>query len=129
MAIFRFFSIQRSELRFTFFFFRCTISKDLSNCGKTNFQTFIPRIAFFWCFFSLFVVTHLRSLIAREVYAHIYYSHFHKIVSLGEEAHLNTCFKHFYYFITEFNLVDKKELLPLQELIDNLTKEDNKLKK
>jgi MOB kinase activator 1 len=59
-----------------------------------------------------------------RVYAHIYYSHFHKIVSLGEEAHLNTCFKHFYYFITEFNLVDKKELLPLQELIDNLTKED-----
>jgi len=59
-----------------------------------------------------------------RVYAHIYYSHFHKIVSLGEEAHLNTCFKHFYYFITEFNLVDKKELLPLQELIDNLTKDD-----
>jgi hypothetical protein len=26
-----------------------------------------------------------------RVYAHIYYSHFHKIVSLGEEAHLNTC--------------------------------------
>jgi len=45
-------------------------------------------------------------------------------VSLGEEAHLNTCFKHFYYFITEFSLVDKKELLPLQELIDNLTKDD-----
>jgi len=59
-----------------------------------------------------------------RVYAHIYYSHFHKIVSLGEEAHLNTCFKHFYYFITEFGLVDKKELLPLQDLIDNLTKED-----
>jgi MOB kinase activator 1 len=59
-----------------------------------------------------------------RVYAHIYYSHFHKIVSLGEEAHLNTCFKHFYYFICEFNLVDKKEMQPLQELIDNLTKND-----
>lgn len=56
-----------------------------------------------------------------RVYAHIYYSHFAKIVSLGEEAHLNTCFKHFYYFITEFQLVEKKEMAPLQELIDTLT--------
>ena len=56
-----------------------------------------------------------------RVYAHIYYSHFQKIVSLGEEAHLNTCFKHFYYFITEFQLVEKKEMAPLQELIDQLT--------
>eukprot|EP01087_Luapelamoeba_hula_P019508 TRINITY_DN6464_c0_g1_i1.p1 TRINITY_DN6464_c0_g1~~TRINITY_DN6464_c0_g1_i1.p1 ORF type:complete len:242 (-),score=29.14 TRINITY_DN6464_c0_g1_i1:59-718(-) len=59
-----------------------------------------------------------------RVYAHIYYSHFHKIVSLGEEAHLNTCFKHFYYFIQEFNLVDKKEMAPLQDLIDSLTARD-----
>ena len=27
-----------------------------------------------------------------RVYAHIYHSHFQKIVSLGAEAHLNTCF-------------------------------------
>jgi len=47
-----------------------------------------------------------------------------KIVSLGEEAHLNTCFKHFYYFICEFSLVDKKEMEPLKELIENLTKND-----
>jgi len=56
-----------------------------------------------------------------RVYAHIYHSHFHKIVSLGEEAHLNTSFKHFIYFIQEFQLVDKKELAPLQELIATLT--------
>lgn len=43
-----------------------------------------------------------------RIYAHIYYSHFAKIISLGEEAHLNTCFKHFYYFVTEFGLVDAK---------------------
>jgi MOB kinase activator 1 len=41
-----------------------------------------------------------------------------KIVSLGEEAHLNTCFKHFYYFIEEFDLVDRREMAPLQEVID-----------
>lgn len=28
-----------------------------------------------------------------RVYAHIYHSHFQRIVSLGAEAHLNTCFK------------------------------------
>mmetsp|Transcript_5279 Transcript_5279/g.6422 ORF Transcript_5279/g.6422 Transcript_5279/m.6422 type:complete len:219 (-) Transcript_5279:317-973(-) len=55
-----------------------------------------------------------------RVYAHIYYSHFQKIVSLGEEAHLNTCFKHFYLFITEFDLVNKAEIAPLQDLINSL---------
>jgi len=62
-----------------------------------------------------------------RVYAHIYHSHFPKIVSLGEEAHLNTSFKHFIYFVKEFELIDKKELAPLQELITQfLNKEDDK---
>ncbi len=26
---------------------------------------------------------------------------------------MNTCYKHFYYFVMEFGLVDKKELEPL----------------
>ena len=74
-----------------------------------------------------------------RVYAHVYHQHFkvwtdqfvgkfsynfgvlQEIVSLGEEAHLNTSFKHFVYFIQEFELIDKKELAPLQELIDRLT--------
>uniref|UniRef100_A0A0D3FKP0 MOB kinase activator-like 1A n=3 Tax=Oryza TaxID=4527 RepID=A0A0D3FKP0_9ORYZ len=55
-----------------------------------------------------------------RVYAHIYHSHFQKIVSLKEEAHLNTCFKHFILFTTEFGLIDKKELAPLQELIESI---------
>ncbi|KAI4303466.1 hypothetical protein MLD38_039090 [Melastoma candidum] len=29
------------------------------------------------------------------VYAYMYHNHFQKIASLKEEAHLNTCFKHF----------------------------------
>ncbi|GMQ07439.1 hypothetical protein CsSME_00051621 [Camellia sinensis var. sinensis] len=33
-----------------------------------------------------------------RVYAHIYHTHFEKIVSLKKEAHLNTCFKHFVLF-------------------------------
>ena len=30
---------------------------------------------------------------------------------------MNTCYKHFYYFVTEFNIVDKKELEPLVSLL------------
>ncbi|KAL9996130.1 putative MOB kinase activator family [Helianthus debilis subsp. tardiflorus] len=33
-----------------------------------------------------------------RVYAHIYHSHFQMIMSLKEEAHLNTYFKHFVLF-------------------------------
>jgi len=61
-----------------------------------------------------------------RVYAHIYHSHFPKIVSLGEEAHLNTSFKHFIFFVQEFNLIKKQELAPLAELISCLTKKDKK---
>ncbi|KAG9131580.1 hypothetical protein Leryth_015135 [Lithospermum erythrorhizon] len=43
-----------------------------------------------------------------------------KIVSLKEEAHLNTCFKHFILFTSEFGLIEKKELAPLQELIESI---------
>ena len=33
----------------------------------------------------------------------------------GAEPHLNTCFKHYMYFVYEFNLIPKRdELAPLQ---------------
>lgn len=59
-----------------------------------------------------------------RVYAHIYHQHFIQVVELGEEAHLNTSFKHFIFFVQEFNLIDKRELAPLQELIDRLSTKD-----
>lgn len=55
-----------------------------------------------------------------RVYAHIYVIHFSVVVSLGEEAHLNTSFKHFILFVKEFNLIESKELAPLADLIDSL---------
>ncbi|KAK1653730.1 hypothetical protein QYE76_071535 [Lolium multiflorum] len=55
-----------------------------------------------------------------RVYAHIYHTHFQKIVSLKEEAHLNTCFKHFTLFTWEFKLIDKAELAPLIDLIESI---------
>ena len=38
------------------------------------------------------------------------------------QAHLNTSFKHFIYFVSEFNLIEKRELTPMQELIDRMLK-------
>lgn len=89
-----------------------------------------------------------------RVYAHIYHQHFDSVMQLQEEAHLNTSFKHFIFFVQvqkkafssvdlcflicfvnvfvvavlclpqEFNLIDRKELVPLQELIEKLTTKD-----
>lgn len=55
-----------------------------------------------------------------RVYAHIYHQHFEQVVQLKEEAHLNTSFKHFIYFVQEFDLVSKTELAPLQAVMDKL---------
>ncbi|OON17066.1 Mob1/phocein family protein, partial [Opisthorchis viverrini] len=56
-----------------------------------------------------------------RVYAHVYHAHFADVRELQEEAHLNTSFKHFIFFVLEFDLVQKRELVPLQQLIDILT--------
>lgn len=61
-----------------------------------------------------------------RVYAHIYHQHFSEVVRLSEEAHLNTSFKHFIYFVQEFNLIDRRELAPLQDLIDKLITKDGR---
>eukprot|EP00035_Acanthoeca_spectabilis_P021231 m.437074 g.437074 ORF g.437074 m.437074 type:complete len:224 (-) comp18058_c0_seq1:2511-3182(-) len=59
-----------------------------------------------------------------RVYAHIYHAHFEKVCQLEEERHLNTSFKHFTFFVHEFDLIDKKELAPMAELIEmNLGKD------
>ncbi|MES1907837.1 MAG: hypothetical protein MHM6MM_000877 [Cercozoa sp. M6MM] len=65
------------------------------------------------------IVKHIFKRLFR-MYAHIYYSHFEEVRSIGAEAHLNTCFKHLIYFILEFDLVDPKELVPLHKLIKRL---------
>ncbi|XP_064599732.1 MOB kinase activator 3B-like [Liolophura sinensis] len=55
-----------------------------------------------------------------RVFVHVYIHHFDKLVTIGAEAHVNTCYKHFYYFVTEHNLVDKKELEPLKEMTERI---------
>lgn len=48
-----------------------------------------------------------------RVFVHVYIHHFDSICSMGAEAHINTCYKHYYYFISEFNLIENSELEPL----------------
>jgi len=55
-----------------------------------------------------------------RVYAHIYSNHWEKVKSLNAAAHINTCFKHFYYFIDEFKLLDEKDLEPMKDVISSL---------
>ena len=73
--------------------------------------TYVPH-------FKDIVKTILRRLF--RVYAHIYHCHFRQVCKLGAEAHLNTCFKHFVYFVQEFKLIDNNELAPLQEIISGI---------
>lgn len=40
------------------------------------------------------------------------------VLHLEAEAHLNTLFAHFVSFAAEYELVERKELQPMQELID-----------
>jgi len=70
----------------------------------------------------------VRTIVRRlfRVYAHMYSSHFDHICALGIEAHLNTSYRHFFLFIHEFDLVDRKELAPLDELNDAILAEDSK---
>ena len=65
------------------------------------------------------------------MFVHVYIHHFDKLVGIGavshscsclyfqcyfiisQEAHINTCYKHFYYFVNQFKMVDPKEFEPL----------------
>ena len=52
-----------------------------------------------------------------RVYAHLYLSHAHHIEQENFTAHINTCGRHFVFFIQEFDLVEKKQLEPLASII------------
>lgn len=67
----------------------------------------------------------IKSIVRRlfRVYAHLYNHHFAQLCALSIEAHINTSYRHFLLFVTEFDLVDPKELAPLSELNDTILKE------
>jgi len=47
-----------------------------------------------------------------RVYAHLYHQHFSEVMQLGEEAHLNTSFKHFIFFVQVYIILSL--ISPLQ---------------
>ena len=55
-----------------------------------------------------------------RMYGHIYFSHFPDVQQGGAEAHLNSCFKHFMYFVLEFDLVDEKQIRMMKKVINRL---------
>eukprot|EP00026_Physarum_polycephalum_P017418 Phypoly_transcript_18638.p1 GENE.Phypoly_transcript_18638~~Phypoly_transcript_18638.p1 ORF type:complete len:191 (+),score=16.83 Phypoly_transcript_18638:114-686(+) len=57
-----------------------------------------------------------------RIYAHIYHCHWEKVKVLGAVVHINSCFKHFYYFSSEFDLIDPKDMEPMQNIIEKLEK-------
>ncbi|KAM7459158.1 hypothetical protein BLSTO_00062 [Blastocystis sp. subtype 1] len=60
-----------------------------------------------------------------RVYAHVYHNHLNEFTKLGAEAHLNTTFKHFILFDREFKMINIKEEVPLQKLIQRLLDDDD----
>lgn len=64
-----------------------------------------------------------------RVYAHVYHHHINAIKELGADSHLNTCFKHFIYFVQEFKLVDETEQQPLKNVIESIVMKDEQGKK
>ncbi|XP_013994475.1 MOB kinase activator 3B isoform X3 [Salmo salar] len=63
-----------------------------------------------------------KKIICRlfRVFVHVYIHHFDRMMLMGAEAHVNTCYKHFYYFSTELNLIDRKELEPLKDMTSGM---------
>jgi hypothetical protein len=57
-----------------------------------------------------------------SILAHIYHSHYQVYSDVGLAAHLNMMTLHMVLFVEKFNLMDEKELIPLEDLIIPLKK-------
>lgn len=64
-----------------------------------------------------------------HILAHLYHNHFHEYLMLGVHDCLNTLFLHFVYFVQEFQLLDSRELSPLEDFIQKLISLDRDLQK
>ena len=59
-----------------------------------------------------------------RIYAHIYNHHFAQVCALRLEVHLNTSYRHFFLFVSEYQLIDPKEMIPLAEINEAITEEN-----
>ncbi|KAL3076463.1 hypothetical protein niasHT_039952 [Heterodera trifolii] len=55
-----------------------------------------------------------------RIFVHVYIHHFDRLVQIGAEPHANMLYKHFYYFVTEHNMVSQRELDALKDLTARL---------
>lgn len=60
-----------------------------------------------------------------RVYAHIFHHHYAQIKHTGGGSYFKNSFRHFYYFVKEFDLIKDNEFEPLQEMIATLVKRPN----
>ncbi|CDK26156.1 unnamed protein product [Kuraishia capsulata CBS 1993] len=69
--------------------------------------------------------TLVKTIVKRlfRVYAHVYCHHFDEVTELGLQVHLNTSLKHFVLFAKEFNLINKQDFGPLDELVTTMLAE------
>lgn len=71
-----------------------------------------------WVFFSLQKIRILRSGLNAKLILNFLFK--------LQEAHVNTCYKHFYYFVNEFELISPKELEPLAEMTAHVCKDQQR---
>jgi MOB kinase activator 1 len=55
-----------------------------------------------------------------RLFAHTFLSHFQAVSQEEAEAHVRFCYKHFLFFVKEFNLVDDSDMVPLQALNEKI---------
>jgi MOB kinase activator 1 len=55
-----------------------------------------------------------------RIFAIIYSQHFSRLEQLGAAAHLNTSFKHYMFFVWEYDLIDPREFGAAQVIVDEL---------
>eukprot|EP00058_Branchiostoma_floridae_P022774 XP_002608264.1 hypothetical protein BRAFLDRAFT_87942 [Branchiostoma floridae] len=53
-----------------------------------------------------------------HVISHIYHAHYRELVHLDVHAHMNSAFAHFILFTHEFRLIDPKETVVLDDLVE-----------
>lgn len=55
-----------------------------------------------------------------RIFSIIYAHHFAKLEAEGAASHLNTSFKHFLYFVWEFDLIQDNELEALDDIVQEI---------
>mmetsp|Transcript_9015 Transcript_9015/g.19938 ORF Transcript_9015/g.19938 Transcript_9015/m.19938 type:complete len:109 (+) Transcript_9015:164-490(+) len=61
-----------------------------------------------------------------RVYAIIFFSFFRTFDELEMAPHVNTSFKHFMFFCTEYGLLPERELIPLEPLVKQIRRDYQK---